>query len=137
MRPPIRSHGDWGQSQFQLGGDDESTHQILSYGLLFLTFYHFPFTTGPPTSTAPTRPSRNRYQLYPIPIAPSVWYHVGDLPYDLRTTSLHFSFLSLFSLPNAFFHGPTNCRSLQCAIGTLPYASLHMNLVLILLIVCI
>ena len=36
---------------------DEFTHQILSYGLLFLTFYRFPYTAGPPTSTAPTRPS--------------------------------------------------------------------------------
>ena len=40
---------------------------------------------------------RNRYRLYPIPIAPSVWYHVGDLSYDLWTTSLHFPFL-VFSL---------------------------------------
>ena len=56
-RPPVRSRGDWGQSQFQLGGDDEFTHQILSYGLLFLTFYRFPYTAVPPTSTAPTRPS--------------------------------------------------------------------------------
>ena len=53
-RPPIRSRGDWGQSQFQLGGDDESTHQILSCGLLFLTLYRFPYTAGPPTSTVPT-----------------------------------------------------------------------------------
>ena len=56
MRPPIRSRGDWGQSQFQLGGDDESTHQILSYGLLFLTFYHFPYTADPLTSTVLTQP---------------------------------------------------------------------------------
>ena len=56
-RPAIRSRGDWGQSQFQLGGDNESTHQILSYGLLFSTFYRFPYTAGPPTSTTPTRPS--------------------------------------------------------------------------------
>ena len=33
---------------------DESTHQILSYGLLFLIFYRFPYTAGPPTSTALT-----------------------------------------------------------------------------------
>src|SRR5580698_6426775 len=74
-RPPVRSRGDWGQSQFQLGGDDESTHQILSYGLLFLTFYCFPYTAGPPTSTAPTRPSPTiartftiiaDYTLYPL-----------------------------------------------------------------------
>ena len=53
-RPPVWSRGDWGQSQFQLGGDDESTHQIPSNGLLFLTFYHFPYTADPLTSTAPT-----------------------------------------------------------------------------------
>ena len=56
-RPPIQSRGDWGQSQFQLGGDDESTHQILSNGLLFSTFYHFLYTADPPTSTTPMRPS--------------------------------------------------------------------------------
>ena len=28
-----------------------------------------------------------------MPIAPSARYHVGDLPYDLQTTSLHFPFL--------------------------------------------
>ena len=42
-------------------------------------------------------PSRDRYRLCPIPIAPSVRYHVGNLSYDLRTTSLHFPFL-VFSL---------------------------------------
>ena len=36
---------------------DEFTHQILSYGLLFLTFYHFPYTAGPLTSTVPMQPS--------------------------------------------------------------------------------
>ena len=53
-RPATQSRGDWGQSQFQLGGDDESTHQIPSNALLFSTFYHFPYTTDPLTSTAPT-----------------------------------------------------------------------------------
>ena len=38
----------------QLGTADESTHQILSYGLLLLTFYHFLYTAGSPTSTTPT-----------------------------------------------------------------------------------
>ena len=33
---------------------DESTHQILSYGLLFSTFYHFPYTADPLTSTTLT-----------------------------------------------------------------------------------
>ena len=41
----------------RLGSVDESTHQILSYGLLFLTFYHFLYTAGPPTSTTLARPS--------------------------------------------------------------------------------
>ena len=42
-------------TQSKVGGTgDEFTHQILSYGLLFLTFYRFPYTAGPPTSTAPT-----------------------------------------------------------------------------------
>ena len=57
MQSPIWSHGDWGQSQFQLGGDDESAHQILSYGLLFLPFYHFPSTADPPTCTMLMQPS--------------------------------------------------------------------------------
>ena len=35
---------------------DESTHQILSYGLLFSNFYHFSYTADPPTSTVLTRP---------------------------------------------------------------------------------
>ena len=81
--------------------------------------------------------SRDHHWLYPIPITPSVWYHIGDLPYDLRTTSLHFPFLVSFLLPDASFCGPTNHRSLHCVIGTLPYISLHPNLVLALLIVCI
>ena len=82
-------------------------------------------------------PSHDRHRLYPIPITPSVRYHIGDLPYDLRTTSLHFPFLVSSLLPDAFFRGPTNHRLLHCAIGTLPYASPHTNLVLVLLIICI
>ena len=82
-------------------------------------------------------PSRDHHQLYPIPIAPSVQYHIGDLPYDLQTTLLYFPFLVFFLLPNTFCHGPTNHRLSHCAIATLPYVSPHTNLVLILLIVCI
>ena len=43
--------------------------------------------------------------LYPIPIAPSVRYHVRDLSYDLWTTSLHFPFLVFSLLPDTFFRG--------------------------------
>ena len=122
------------------GTGDESTHQILSYGLLFLTFYRFPYTAGPLTSTAPTRPSLTFARSLPT------------MPYTHRTTGLvpcrrpliwptdhivTFPFLSLFSLPDAFFRGLTNCRSSHRAIGTLPYVSPHTNLVLVLLIVCI
>ena len=44
-------------------------------------------------------PSRDRHWLYPIPITPLVQYHVGDLPYDLQTTSLHFPFLVFSPYP--------------------------------------
>ena len=83
------------------------------------------------------KPSRDHHQLYPIPIAPLVRYHVGDLPYDLQTTLLHFPFLVSSLLPNASLHSLTDHRSSHHAIGTLPYVSPHTNLVLILLIVCI
>ena len=45
------------------------------------------------------QPLRDCYQLYPIPIAPLVQYHIGDLPYDLWTTSLHFPFLVFSPYP--------------------------------------
>ena len=45
-----------GPSSESINNADESGHQILSYGLLFSTFYHFPYTTDPPTHTKPTRP---------------------------------------------------------------------------------
>ena len=48
-------------------------------------------------------PSHDRYRRYPIPIAPSVRYHIGDLPYDLRTTSLHFPFLVFSPYPTHSF----------------------------------
>ena len=126
----------WGNAQLKIiDSDDESTHQILSYGLLFLTFYCFPYTAGPPTWpfpafawSPPTIPYTHR-TIGPVPRRrPLIW------PTDHIVT---FPFLSLFSLPDAFFHGPTNRRSLHRAIRTLPYVSPHTNLVLILLIVCI
>ena len=52
------------------------THQILSYGLLFLTFYHFLYTAGPPTSTTPMRPS------------PTFVRSLPTIPYTHRTIGL-------------------------------------------------
>ena len=75
------------------------------------------------------------YTLYLI--APSARYHIRDLPYDLWTTLLYFPLLVSSLLPNTSFRGPTDHRSLHCAVGTLPYTLLHTNLVLVLLIVCI
>ena len=49
------------------------------------------------------KPSRDHCRLYPIPIAPSVLYHVGDLSYDLQTTSLHFPFLVFSPYPTQSF----------------------------------
>ena len=89
---------------------DEPTHQILSYGLLFLLFYPFPYTTDPPTCTTLPRPSCDHHQLYPIPIAPSVQYHIRDLPYDLWTTLFIFSFLSLFSFTQCILSRPNQSQ---------------------------
>ena len=83
------------------------------------------------------KPSHNHHQLYPIPITPLVRHHIGDLPYDLWTTLLYFPFLVSFLLPNASCRGPTNHKSSHHVIRTLPYVSPHMNLVLVLLIICI
>ena len=82
-------------------------------------------------------PLCDHHWLYPIPITPLAWYHIGDLPYDLWTTLLYFPFLVSFLLPNASCRGPTNHKSSHHVIRTLPYVSLHMNLVLVLLIICI
>ena len=49
------------------------------------------------------RPSHDCHWLYPIPIAPSARYHVGDLSYDLQTTSLHFPFLIFSPYPTHSF----------------------------------
>ena len=48
------------------------------------------------------KPSHDHHRLYPIPITPSVQYHVGDLSYNLQTTSLHFPFLVFSLLPDTF-----------------------------------
>ena len=48
-------------------------------------------------------PSCDCHQLYPIPIAPSARYHIGDLSYDLWTTSLHFLFLVFSPYPTHSF----------------------------------
>ena len=146
MRPPIQSCGDWGQSQFQLGGDDESTYQILSYGLLFSTFYRFLYTADPLTCTTPMQPFTTFTQTFtqsPPTIPYTSSHHRPGTTsetfhtYDPQTTLLHFPFLVSFLLPNASFHSPTNHRSLHHAIRTLLYVSPHTNLVLVLLIICI
>ena len=103
-QPPIWSCGDWGQSQFQLGGDDESTHQILSYGLLFSPFYHFSYTTGPPTSTALTWSSLTIVQRFAWSLSTIPYTHrtIGPVPHRRpfiwpMDHIITFSFLSLFS----------------------------------------
>ena len=81
------------------------------------------------------KPSCDHHRLYPIPIAPSAWYHFRDLSYDLQTTLLYFPFLVSFLLPGTSCHSLTYHKSLHCAVSTLSYVSLHTNLVLILLII--
>ena len=127
---------------------DESTHQIPSNGLILLTFYHFPYTADPLTFTMPTQPSPT--------IAWTFAWSPPTMPYTHRTISLvphwrppiwptnHvviFPFLSLFSFTQCILLWPDQsqviAQSSHHAVGTLPYVLLHMNLVLILLIICI
>ena len=110
---------------------------MASYSRLSIISFTLQILRHVPHWCDPSRPSCDHHRLYLIPITPSVWYHIGDLPYDLRTTSLHFPFLVSSLLPNAFFRGLTNHRSSHHAIGTLPYVLPHTDLVLILLIICI
>ena len=66
---------------FQENGD-EFTQQILSYGLLFLTFYCFPYTAGPPTSTAPMQPSPTFMRTFAqlLPAIPYTHRTIGPVP---------------------------------------------------------
>ena len=72
--------------------------------IIFLTpqiFRHLPHRRN---LLQPSRePSHDRHRLYPIPIATLARYHVGDLSYDLRTTSLHFPFLVFSPYPTHSF----------------------------------
>ena len=63
---------------------DESTHQIPFNGLLFSTFYHFPYTADLLTSTAPTRPSPTfvrRFARSP-PTIPYTHCTIGPVPHQ-------------------------------------------------------
>ena len=83
---------------------DESTYQILSYGLLFSTFYCFLYTADPPTSTTPMWPTAIFVQTFAHPPLTIPYTHctIGLVPHwrpsiwpmDYIVT---FSFLSLFS----------------------------------------
>ena len=83
---------------------DESTHQIPSNGLLFSTFYHFPYTAGPPTSNAPMWPSLTFTQTFAWSPSTIPYTHctIGSVPCrrPLIWPTDHivtFSFCSLFS----------------------------------------
>ena len=107
-------------------GIDESTHQIPSNGLLFSNFYHFPCTTDPPTSTAPTQPF------------PTITRSPSTIPYTHRTISpvphqrpfiwpmdhiITFSFLSLFSFTRRIPSWPDQSRGLAPHSQALSIAS--------------
>ena len=92
---------------------DESTHQIPSNGLLFSTFYHFPYTADPLTSTMPMQPSPTiawRFTWSPSTI-PYTHCTIGSVPH--RRPSIRpmdhivtFSFLSLFSFTQCILSRP-------------------------------
>ena len=58
------------------------------------------------------QPLHDHHRLYPIPITPLAWYHIGDLPYDLWTTLLYFPFLVSFLLPDVSCHGLADHKSI-------------------------
>ena len=79
---------------------NESTHQILSYGLLFLLFYNFPYTANPPTCTTPMQPSTTF--TWSPPTIPYTHCTISPVPHQrppIWPTDhvVIFSFLSLFS----------------------------------------
>ena len=92
---------------------DESTHQILSNGLLFSTFYCFPYTTDPPTHTTQMWPSMiftqspltipyTHHTISPVPHRrPPIW------PTDHIVI---FSFLSLFSFTRCILLQPNQSQ---------------------------
>ena len=133
--------GWWALFIWKFCASDESTHQIPSNALLFLTFYHFPYTADPPTSAVPMWPSPTITRS-PLTIPYTSSHHQ---PSTMSETShmtygpccYIFPFLVSSPLSNVSFHGPTNHKSSHHTVGTLPYASPHMNLVLVLLIICI
>ena len=80
------------------------------YFRLSIIFFTPQILQHAPHQCNPSQPSRegscDHHQLYPIPIAPSVRYHIGGLPYYLWTTLLDFSFLSLFSFIQCILSQP-------------------------------
>ena len=74
---------------------------MASYFRLSIIFLTLQILQHPPCRRnllrSSCKPLCDHHRLYPIPITPLVQYHIGDLPHDLWTTLLSFSFLSLFS----------------------------------------
>ena len=96
---------------------DESTHQIPSNSLLFLTFNHFPYTTDPLTSTVLTRPSPTitwRFVRSPSTI-PHTHCTIGLVPcwrppiWPMDHIVI-FSFLSLFSFTQCILLRPNRSQ---------------------------
>ena len=91
---------------------DESTHKILSNGLLFSLFYHFPYTIYPPTCTMPTRPSVT-FVWSPLTI-PYTHPTIGPVPHRRPpiwpTDHVILSFLSLFSFTQCILSWPNQSQ---------------------------
>ena len=105
----------------QFRTSDESTPQILSYGLLFLTFYHFPYTADPltctmlmqPYTTFAWSPSTIPYTHCTISLAP----HCRSFIWLMDHIVL-FPFLVPFLLPNMSCHGLTDHKPLHHMVRT-------------------
>ena len=96
-----------------VGRADESTHQILSNGLLLSTFYHFPYTADPPTCTMPMWPFVTFAQS-PLTI-PYTHCTIGLVPcrrppiWPMDHVVI-FSFLSLFSFTQHILSWPNRSQ---------------------------
>ena len=110
---------------------------MASYFWLSIIFLTPQILRHAPRQHNPLQHSHDHHWLFPIPIAPWAWHHVVDLSYDLWTTVFYFPFLVPFLLPNVYCCSPTDHKSSHHVVGALPSVLPHMDLALILLIICI
>ena len=88
--PSVPQHcwpqGDWGQSLFQLRGDDGPPHQILSYTLLFSLFLYFLYIADPPLCTTHRHDHTRTHFIGPVSLI--WWTHVLQFTCSISILSI-------------------------------------------------